>query len=84
MRAIMRNKKKLLYFITIGIIMIILGLVYDCLINSGIFQYYLVVNENYIFYIFSLIFTVATLGCTLLSIIVGVSSNRVLFFFTFQ
>lgn len=74
----MRNKKKLLYFITIGIILIILGLVCDCLIKSGIFQYYLVVNENYIFYIFSLIFTVATLGCTLLSIIVGVSSNRVL------
>ena len=74
----MRNKKKLLYFITIGIILIILGLVCDCLIKSGIFQYYLVVNENYIVYIFFFFFTVATLGCTLLSIIVGVSSNRVL------
>lgn len=72
------KKRKLIVLIAFGLIMLVLGLICDILIKLEIMKDYLIVSENYIFYLFSLIFTVATLGCTLLSIIVGVSGNRVL------
>lgn len=72
------KKRKLIVLIAFGLIMLVLGLICDILIKLEIMKDYLIVSENYIFYLFSLIFTVATLGCTLLSIIVGVSRNRVL------
>ena len=72
------KKRKLIVLIAFGLIMLVLGLICDILIKLEIMKDYLIVSENYILYLFSLIFTVATLGCTLLSIIVGVSGNRVL------
>lgn len=62
----------------IGIIFAVIGIAIDMLIKSNVLNIIILVSGNYIISLFSLIFTVATLGCTLLSIIVGVSSNRVL------
>lgn len=61
-----------------GVILILFGLSDDILIKTNIINKYLVVSDNYIYYVFSLIFTVGTLCCTLLSIIIGASSNRTL------
>lgn len=55
-----------------------LSLLSDILTKYGLISSKIFVSENYIFYIFSLIFTVATLCCTLLSIIVSVNNNKVL------
>jgi hypothetical protein len=73
-----KHKKQLKVFSLIGLLLVLGGLVIDILIKSHIITKYIIVSDNYILYVFSLIFTVATLGCTLLSIIVGVSNNRVL------
>lgn len=62
----------------LSIVVLLFGLMDDVLIKTNVIRNYLIVSESYILYVFSLIFTVATLGCTLLSIVVGVSSNRVL------
>ncbi|MBQ7596001.1 MAG: hypothetical protein IJU45_04995 [Clostridia bacterium] len=59
-------------------IIIIVGIVIDALIKFSVLNKYWIVSEHYILYVFSLIFTVSTLACTLLSIIVSVSNNRVL------
>ena len=73
-----KHKKQLKVFSLIGLLLVLGGLVIDILIKSHIITKYIIVSDNYILYVFSLIYTVATLGCTLLSIIVGVSNNRVL------
>ena len=68
-----KSKKWLLFSIPAAV-----ALVYDILIKCGLSLPTVIVDENYIYYIFSLIFTVATLCCTLLSIIVGVGNDKVL------
>lgn len=68
-----KSKKWLLFSIPAAV-----ALVYDILIKCGLSLPTVIVDENYIYYIFSLIFTVATLCCTLLSIIVGVGNYKVL------
>lgn len=56
----------------------ILGLISDILIRCKLFCAVFFVSENYTSDIFAMIFTVATLSCTLLSIIVSASNNKVL------
>lgn len=72
------NKKLKISFLVISAFLLIGSVIVDFLIKNRVLHFYLIVNENYIYYIFSLIFTVATLGCTLLSIIVAASNNKTL------
>ena len=76
----MKNKckKQLMVFSLIGLLLVLGGLIDDILIKCRVITKYIIVSENYILYVFSLVFTVATLGCTLLSIIVSASNNKVL------
>lgn len=62
----------------IGIVLVVVGIVIDILIKTNVLTAFIIVSDSYNTSVFSLIFTVATLGCTLLSIIVGASNNRVL------
>lgn len=64
--------------LAISILIGCLSLLSDVLTKMSLINSIIFVSENYIFYVFSLIFTVATLCCTLLSIIVSVNNNRVL------
>lgn len=64
--------------LVISILIGCLSLLSDVLTKMSLINSIIFVSENYIFYVFSLIFTVATLCCTLLSIIVSVNNNRVL------
>ena len=73
----MKNKSIAILIILISVLVAI-GLICDFLIQSGDIKKCIFVSENYIFYVFSLIFTVATLGITLLSIIVSASNSKVL------
>lgn len=73
-----KNRIQLIVFSLIGLLLVFGGLICDFLIKSREITEYIIVSENYILYVFSLIFTVATLGCTLLSIIVSASSIKVL------
>ena len=61
-----------------GLTLLTLGIVSDIFLKTTVISSLFTVSENYILYVFSLIFTVSTLGCTILSIIVGASNDRVL------
>ena len=63
---------------TLGIVFVAIGIILDILIKTNVLNAFIIVGDSYNNSIFTLIFTVATLGCTLLSIIVGASNNRVL------
>ena len=73
-----RHITQLKGFVLIGLILVLGGITDDILIKLRVITKYIIVSDNYILYVFSLIFTVATLGCTLLSIIVSANNNRVL------
>ena len=62
----------------IGGVVIGLAFILDVLQKMHLINGLLYVGNEYIYYLFSLIFTVATLGSTLLSIIVSVSNNKIL------
>jgi len=59
-------------------LLIIGSCIVDISIKRGVIKKYIVVNENYIFYVFSALVTIATLCCTMLSIISSVSNNKIL------
>lgn len=70
-----RLKKEMLIGATILTVLII-----DILIKLRIVHTIFVVNENYIFYVFSALCTVATLGSAFISIVINIFSNKCLGF----
>lgn len=61
-----------------GGLIVVSAIIMDYLIKARLINGILSVSHEFVLSVFSLIFTVATLGSTLLSIIVGVSSNKIL------
>lgn len=73
---ICNNTKVKLLSLLMGFIMLLKTIIIDFWINNYLLK--LCIPKTYIDLIFSLIFTVSTLSCTLLSIIVSASNNTVL------
>lgn len=67
-----KAKLKIVNFQNLGLLVILVGVIYDILIRTTQVPYYLV-SEDYITYVFSGVVTVGALGITIFAFILGIS-----------
>ncbi len=72
------NRKAFYVVCSVSAGLLLFGLITDFLLFNGSIQAIITVSDNYVSDLFAMIFTVATLSCTLLSIIVSASNGKVL------